>query len=109
MTPNAAANRRAKNSSFITFAIVLQTPRTFTVTALGMSAFLISRFVLSNLRMERVWISLQTQSDGESSLVFVVEVVVTLKAVAVGAEFTVCEAITVELEALRFGAVAWFL
>lgn len=61
---------------------------------------------LADLGAERMWVTLQTALDCLLPILFVVQVVVAIDAVAQVAKFAARKAVTVQLKALRLGAVA---
>lgn len=63
--------------------------------------------ILTDFRVESVWIAFETQLDCQRPFLFVFEVVVALYTITVLTEFAVCEAVAVQLEALAFRTVAW--
>lgn len=61
----------------------------------------------ADLRMERVRVAFETLTYCFLAIFFVIQIVEAVYAITHVAEFAVREAITVQFQALRFGAVAW--
>lgn len=84
-----------KCTHLVTFAVVLETTRSLAVTAFVVASFDVAWTTFANLRMKCMRISVQTCLDGLLSVFFMVQIVETMIAVAIAAEFPVCKAIAI--------------
>lgn len=106
---HAFAIVRTGDLRLVTFAIILQTARPFTIAPFGvLPDGTVSGHVLglADFRPERVRIALQTRFDRPLAVVFVLQIVEAIHAVAHVAELAVGETIAIQLQTLRLGAIA---